>query len=793
MSFAAYAQAGFTAELLPIVPPNATVSVYSNHPKHIERGRGKLPGKRTSDGGWVGFGGWSESAATRADVDRWDSWNAGIGLQGRRFPGVDIDVDDPRVAERIELDALFSLGAAPTRFGRGARRLLPYRLSGAAKRRLVFTLPDRDGDTAGADSEDELGDALDAGGLQRPARGLQAVELLADGQQYLLEGIHPKTGQPYTWRDAITPATLGVDGLTEISPEQIDDFFERVEATIVELGGTIVTQSQAGTGGDTGQASLWAPSIASIGRALAAIPNDVTYDDWIKVAAAAKAAGGDEAYDLFEDWSLQWPQNTAEIVAEKWESLHAPFHVGWPWLSSFAREFGFSAAREEFGAAPAANDDDDADRAQARRTGSMFERCCYVEGLEVAFDLATLRTKTRGQLNAQFWSTGNPNDPRKSAWAIFMQEGSQRRDVVSLTYRPGGTQFVDEPGTGVCVNIWKKPTATLPATASDAQVQRWLDLVGYIMPDEEERETLLNWFARVVQNPGEKQNWGVLLGSDHQGVGKSIMLEPIRLALGEDNVAEIGPEELANGFNGWLPGRKLLIVEEMHSFGKTSTMNRLKALLAAPPWRLQVNPKFGRAYEVPNVLAVILFTNHPDALALEHYDRRICVLWTDVKPQPKVYYQELMAWYKAGGAALVARWLLDRDLTGFDALGQAPMTMAKRNMRLASRPLLDEWMEEAFEDARSPLAVDVVLVKDVWDAVPQSLYRPGQRPTLHKIGALLRHLGGVSLGRPVIGGERLSAFAIRNADRYTRLSGDLLAARIIRLRAGITEGERQHG
>jgi hypothetical protein len=125
-------------------------------------------------------------------------------------------------------------------------------------------------------------------------------------------------------------------------------------------------------------------------------------------------------------------------------------------------------------------------------------------------------------------------------------------------------------------------------------------------------------------------------------------LEPVRYLLGHSNVREIGPEEVSSGYTGWLAGTKLLIVEEMHSFERKATMNRLKSFVAAPPWRLYVNPKYGKPYEIPNLIATVFFTNHYDALALEMNDRRFVVLWADAAEGRRLLHQ-LMRWFKTAG------------------------------------------------------------------------------------------------------------------------------------------------
>lgn len=132
------------SELLPIIPPDAPLKEGSTVKPET---RGKVPGVRNDDGTWSGLGGkWSAPsfAPTVKDVHRWYTWKAGIGMQGRVFPAIDVDVNDPVLADAIEKLAFDILGPAPTRGRDGsARRLLMYRLKDGEtpfkKRRVAWT------------------------------------------------------------------------------------------------------------------------------------------------------------------------------------------------------------------------------------------------------------------------------------------------------------------------------------------------------------------------------------------------------------------------------------------------------------------------------------------------------------------------------------------------------------------------------------------------------------------------------------------------------------------------------
>lgn len=664
----------------------------------------------------------------------WQGWGAGIGMQGRRFPALDIDVDDPELADAIHHEALTVLGVAPARFGRAPRRILVYAGAGLRKQRLAFRRP---------------GDAAE-----------QAVEFLATGQQYVVEGIHPKTGQPYVWKDGRSLVELGPDGLTSVTLEGLQTLYRRIEGLLELYGYEVVARSAIASTqkAPVSQASLRAPSLAAIGRALAAIPNEVDYDIWLKIGAAIKASAGserqEEAYDIWQEWSLQWPENTPEGVEAKWLSLEPPFKVGWDYLARFATEEGdgtFHAAEEDFDAvaeAPAPGEESKGPPVSPK-VAAMFDRYVWVERLERICDLRSGELLTRTQFNVRNSHIGPPTSNTECAWAVLVSAARRLQTVKAVTYRPGGELFITEnlPGlVGLCVNRWRDHGADLPDSAADADVQTWLDHVAFVIPDEREQGIVLDWLAWNIQNPGEKPNWALVIGSTVEGMGKDMMMEPVRVALGAANVREIGPDDLVSGYTDFIANTRLLLVEEMQMSERKAMMNRLKPLVAAPPYTLRVNIKFEPQYEVPNIVAAIFFTNMDNALSLSKQDRRYFVTWNHGQPRDPSYYETLATWYANGGAAMAARWLFSRDVSAFKAKGRAPDTAAKGAMRLAALPDLEATIHDGLVNREGPFARRLVTVGEVAEWV-RDFIGPFRPPSPRRLACALKAAGAIQFDR----------------------------------------------
>jgi hypothetical protein len=150
-------------------------TVSARRVRYIKAGFEPIPciGKRPAAAGWP---------TITIDIDAPASWAAdypsatNTGIRTRHAPAVDIDVYDATMAERIE-DALRTVVAQQTlirRIGKPPKRLIPFRCETPfSKIKVKFKAPDDD--------------------------RVHTVEVLADGQQYIAEGTHPDTGQPYVW------------------------------------------------------------------------------------------------------------------------------------------------------------------------------------------------------------------------------------------------------------------------------------------------------------------------------------------------------------------------------------------------------------------------------------------------------------------------------------------------------------------------------------------------------------------------------------------------------------------
>lgn len=303
---------GYT-DLVCVIPPNARLTATSSIAPEL---LGKIPGRPMTDGSWAGYDYIREPLPDAERVAWWQERGANLGMLAKRYPAIDIDVEDAATAERIAVHARKFFGWAPERRRHNSdRRLLVYRASEPfTKRRFVFE-----------------------GG---------AIDVLGDGQQYVIGGVHP-SGAAYDWFPTdfsdVDPVTL-----KDISGSHVDAWFAELRAIHPEA-----KVSVSGVRDDAVVQGSLRGGEEMMRAVVAAIPNVVRDRDiYIRMGAAIKAALDDtpEAFNLWWSWCERLPdarKSRGEASAE-WLRLGPPYAIGAQWLIDEARRHGYKPEVAEF-------------------------------------------------------------------------------------------------------------------------------------------------------------------------------------------------------------------------------------------------------------------------------------------------------------------------------------------------------------------------------------------------------------------------------------------------------------
>jgi len=277
------------------------------------RARDKAPARK----------GWLFNHPTREEAA---AWTGNLGLIAQEFPAIDIDLHDKALANEIARLAGKHLGPAPVRLShRPASLLLPYRTD-RPFRKKVLTLPDDQG----------------------------KVEILGDGQQYLVHGIHPE-GTPYSWANKklweIKPYQL-----TLVTKEKTDAFLEMLEQ---EYGGSISGGRAKERPEGVQQQDLMAPSVEHVLDALRIIPNTDEFllkafeqdgrEGWLRMAHAVYGAAGSAGEQAFVDWTATYSDDAVDLDKARAAFLSCEAtYTGWPTLQMAMRHAGVDFAEDDF-------------------------------------------------------------------------------------------------------------------------------------------------------------------------------------------------------------------------------------------------------------------------------------------------------------------------------------------------------------------------------------------------------------------------------------------------------------
>lgn len=334
----------------------------------------------------------------------------------------------------------------------------------------------------------------------------------------------------------------------------------------------------------------------------------------------------------------------------------------------------------------------------------VYDNVVCLEALGAFFDRKkkTVMTEKTFNLKCSAFVPYGSSGLKSAAAQFANSRGTTSHPVFvhNVTYIPGGDEFVIDDDGDVLINSYKPPSLKLPdaGTVKDADVKAFLDHMDLIFSDPIAKDVMLDWMAHNLQKPGVKINWcPVILGG--QGVGKDLMLGPLKAGVGLHNVSQPTSKALTGDFNaGWIE-RQIIIWQEFSIFGKIEAYDKLKNLITAPPETVEVNQKMLPTREIPNTQNHIAVTNHADALRISEDDRRFWVWETDAEKQDESYYGFLVDWFETGGNEKVVRWLLDRKIgAGFStARPPADIQGHKAAMVDAATPDAVHWVTDQVE------------------------------------------------------------------------------------------------
>ena len=175
---------------------------------------------------------WANIRATDAMIDTWAVTRAdhlNTGVLCRNAPFIDIDVTDETVAEAIEELLESAIENSAVRIGQPPKRAIPFRTDTPFKKLAVH--------------------------FKAPSGTLHKVEILGDGQQVVVNGIHPETHKPYRWHGNEPGPKLRRQDLPLLTAESAAVFLAAAAEVMRSHGWTEVEGRRANGASKTGTAA----------------------------------------------------------------------------------------------------------------------------------------------------------------------------------------------------------------------------------------------------------------------------------------------------------------------------------------------------------------------------------------------------------------------------------------------------------------------------------------------------------------------------------------------------------
>lgn len=330
--------------------------------------------------------------------------------------------------------------------------------------------------------------------------------------------------------------------------------------------------------------------------------------------------------------------------------------------------------------------------------------------------------------------------------------------AASVDYLPGQPRLVGDSRNPV-LNVYRASGLT-PAEGSCATI---LAHFAYLVPDEGQRDHVLNYLACLVQQPALKIT-SALLFIGGQGNGKSTVARWATDILGASNVKTLPAEAIKSDFQADRTNIQLLVLNEVYGIDRAGA-NGLKSWITEED--MQVHEKGTPRFKARTPRGVILVSNHIDGLDLEDRDRRYAVIETVHERADDEYFKRLNEAAETELPAFAA-WLKKRDLSTFHPHAPAPDSKLKGLMGRISKSPLEDAIHDAMDNEDGCFRRDFGTAEEVI----MTLMARGldcRRPRPSSIGVIFSKMGLEQLPQQRVAGHGKPRFWVwKDKERWAR-------------------------
>lgn len=241
--------------------------------------------------------------------------------------------------------------------------------------------------------------------------------------------------------------------------------------------------------------------------------------------------------------------------------------------------------------------------------------------------------------------------------------------------------------------------------------------IKYLTTTKEERVVLLNYISYLLQHPGKKVMYSVVLITKKQGVGKSMLSVLFKNIMG-DFAGGVENDVITDKYTDFLKDKLLVFIHEIKQSNKFAITNKLKSFITEV--ETSIVAKFARTYSYPNVTNFFMFSNSMNCLAIDEHDRRFYVIYNNKAVKSKKYYEKLYKILDEDYQAIY-KYLCKRDLSKFSPYDRPAVTKAKMSMVELSKNEIDIHLRSLFERKTAPFDQDIIILENAVTVISQHI------------------------------------------------------------------------
>ena len=258
----------------------------------------------------------------------------------------------------------------------------------------------------------------------------------------------------------------------------------------------------------------------------------------------------------------------------------------------------------------------------------------------------------------------------------------KRRTYDGVTFQPDATEIVDDK-----LNLWRG--FSVEPRKGDWSKMRAHTKDGLANGISSFDDYLIRWSAWSIQNPARPAEVTIVL-KGQEGTGRGIFCRALMKIFGQHGVHISSHQELTGDFNVHLQDCCLLFADEAFWPGDKSAEGTLKRLITEPS--IPVQPKYVDRYYVPNVLKIIMASNHHWVVPASLVARRFAVNEvSDAKCGDQSYFKALYHEQENGGLEAMFYDLLHMELGDWHPRQDVPKTQELMRQKFNSLDPEDGW------------------------------------------------------------------------------------------------------